>query len=141
MNASGKTTTFAPLAAASPTSRTALSTHASASKGTAPACTTAARTTPPPALFIVRLPVGVAASRAHFHRVAHADRSRLRHHPVHPEHEPELRMLAVGRERRERLRSQHLARRLVGRRHLAAPARLRGAEDGVADGDLLPAVL
>jgi hypothetical protein len=43
-DASGKTITFAPEAAASSISRTALSTHASLSKGTAPACTTATRT-------------------------------------------------------------------------------------------------
>src|SRR4051812_336198 len=41
MNASGKTTTFAPVAAASATSRRAFSTHAAASNGMLPACTTA----------------------------------------------------------------------------------------------------
>src|SRR5262245_38613141 len=41
MNASGKTITLAPLPAAFPIKRVALSTQASVSKGTAPACTTA----------------------------------------------------------------------------------------------------
>src|SRR6185295_4992949 len=41
MNASGKTTSFAPPDAASPISRTALSTQASVSNGTDPAWTTA----------------------------------------------------------------------------------------------------
>src|SRR5690348_1472635 len=44
MNASGNTTTAAPAPAASPMSRQALSTHASASNGIEPACTTAAVT-------------------------------------------------------------------------------------------------
>src|SRR4051794_5979477 len=41
MNASGNTTTLAPVAAASATRRRALSTHAAASNGMLPACTTA----------------------------------------------------------------------------------------------------
>jgi len=41
MNASGKTITFAPVEAASAIRPTALSTQASASNGTAAACTTA----------------------------------------------------------------------------------------------------
>src|ERR1039457_3029344 len=44
MKASGKTMTLAPVAAASPIRPIALSTQASASKGTAGACTTATRT-------------------------------------------------------------------------------------------------
>src|SRR5437763_12730309 len=41
MNASGNTTTLAPVAAASASKRTPLSTHAAASNGMLPACTTA----------------------------------------------------------------------------------------------------
>src|SRR6185437_15270235 len=138
MNASGKTTTCAPFAAASPTRRTAFSTHACASKGAAPACTTAARTV---AAVIARLPDFPLRSCANLHVVADADRARLCHEPVHAEHQPEGRMLPIRRERRERLGPLQLAARLVRHGHLAPPARLRRAERGAADRDARPLVL